>query len=236
MSRIPGPIPVYMTGWRQRACWSPNLLPAHRPCGKIFLSATASSAVFLWVVEAASRSGTLITSRLALEQGREVYAVPGAALSGQSLGCQELVRQGAKPVFAPEDVLEDLAGPLRDFGVQADHLTREAAERRRRAEAEGTGLSRTLFACMPPETDTPPKADSGNGEERPTQGAGDTDTAAASPVQDTIIPLLREQGPLHVDALGAALGRSPAELAPVLLGLEIMGRIRRLPGARYEAV
>ena len=46
------------------------------------------------VVEAASRSGTLITSRLALEQGREVYAVPGAALSGQSLGCQELVRQG----------------------------------------------------------------------------------------------------------------------------------------------
>ncbi|WP_448338987.1 DNA-processing protein DprA [Desulfovibrio piger] len=188
------------------------------------------------VVEAASRSGTLITSRLALEQGREVYAVPGAALSGQSLGCQELVRQGAKPVFAPEDVLEDLAGPLRDFGVQADHLTREAAERRRRAEAEGTGLSRTLFACMPPETDTPPKADPGNGEERPTQGAGDTDTAAPSPAQDTIIPLLREQGPLHVDALGAALGRSPAELAPVLLGLEIMGRIRRLPGARYEAV
>ena len=171
------------------------------------------------VVEAASRSGTLITSRLALEQGREVY-----------------VRQGAKPVFAPEDVLEDLAGPLRDFGVQADHLTREAAERRRRAEAEGTGLSRTLFACMPPETVTPPKADPVNGEERSTQGAGDTDTAAASPAQDTIIPLLREQGPLHVDALGAALGRSPAELAPVLLGLEIMGRIRRLPGARYEAV
>lgn len=190
------------------------------------------------VVEAASRSGTLITSRLALEQGREVYAVPGAALSGQSLGCQELVRQGAKPVFAPEDVLEDLAGPLRDFGVQAEHLTREAAERRRRAEAEGTGLSRTLFACMPPETDAPArKVDPGDGEGAPAQGPdGETDTAAASPAQDNIVPLLREQGPLHVDALGAALGRSPAELAPVLLGLEIMGRIRRLPGARYEAV
>lgn len=189
------------------------------------------------VVEAASRSGTLITSRLALEQEREVYAVPGAALSGQSLGCQELVRQGAKPVFAPEDVLEDLAGPLRDFGVQAEHLTREAAERRRWAEAEGTGLSRTLFVCMPPETDTPlRKGDPGVGEEMPTQGAGGTtDPAAASP-QDNIVPLLREQGPLHVDALGAALGRSSAELAPVLLGLEIMGRIRRLPGARYEAV
>lgn len=190
------------------------------------------------VVEAASRSGTLITSRLALEQGREVYAVPGAALSGQSLGCQELVRQGAKPVFAPEDVLEDLAGPLRDFGVQVEHLTREAAERRRRAEAEGTGLSRTLFACMPPETDAPArKVDPGDGEGAPAQRTdGETDTAAASPAQDNIVPLLREQGPLHVDALGAALGRSPAELAPVLLGLEIMGRIRRLPGARYEAV
>ena len=250
MSRIPGLIPVYMTGWRQRACWSLNLLllsgaviseypPGTEPDGLNYKSRNriiSGLSLGVVVVEAASRSGTLITSRLALEQGREVYAVPGAALSGQSLGCQELVRQGAKPVFAPEDVLEDLAGPLRDFGVQADHLTREAAERRRRAEAEGTGLSRTLFACMPPETDTPPKADPGNGEERPTQGAGDTDTAAPSPAQDTIIPLLREQGPLHVDALGAALGRSPAELAPVLLGLEIMGRIRRLPGARYEAV
>lgn len=188
------------------------------------------------VVEAASRSGTLITSRLALEQGREVYAVPGAALSGQSLGCQELVRQGAKPVFAPEDVLEDLAGPLRDFGVQAEHLTQEAAERRRRAEAEGTGLSRTLFACMPPETDAlARKVDPGDGGGAPAQRTdGEADTAA--PAQDNIVPLLREQGPLHVDALGAALGRSPAELAPLLLGLEIMGRIRRLPGARYEAV
>ena len=139
-------------------------------------------------------------------------------------------------MFAPEDVLEDLAGPLRDFGVQAEHLTREAAERRRRAEAEGTGLSRTLFACMPPETDAPArKVDPGDGEGAPAQGTdGETDTAA--PAQDNIVPLLREQGPLHVDALGAALGRSPAELAPVLLGLEIMGRIRRLPGARYEAV
>ena len=183
------------------------------------------------VVEAASRSGTLITSRLALEQGREVYAVPGAALSGQSLGCQEFVRQGAKPVFAPEDVLEDLAGALRDFGVQAEHLAREAAERRRRAEAEGT-----VFACMPPETDEPPrKDDPGRGGEVPAHGE-DGDADAASPAQDNIVPLLREQGPLHVDALGAALGRSPAELAPVLLGLEIMGRIRRLPGARYEAV
>ena len=90
---------------------------------------------------------------------------------------------------------------------------------------------------MPPEADAPPrKGDSANEEEMPAQETGGETETAASPAQDTIIPLLREQGPLHVDALGAALGRSPAELAPVLLGLEIMGRIRRLPGARYEAV
>lgn len=185
------------------------------------------------VVEAASRSGTLITSRLALEQGREVYAVPGAALSAQSLGCQELVRQGARPVFAPEDVLADLAGQLRAFGVQAEHLAREAEERRRQTADEGMALSRALFATMP--LDAPSREDDGMMlKTSPSEAQEEAETVP--PAQDSIVPLLREQGPLHVDALGAALGRTPAELAPVLLGLEIMGRIRRLPGARYEVV
>lgn len=192
------------------------------------------------VVEAASRSGTLITSRLALEQGREVYAVPGAALSGQSLGCQELIRQGARPVFAPEDVLADLAVPLRDFGLQTGHLMRMAAERRRQAEAAGQNLSRTLFSCLPPEDGRQTQQGPGGEPEgmpaAATERAARTDTAGTAAAQDSIVPLLRAQGPLHVDALGVALGRTPAELAPVLLGLEIMGRIRRLPGARYEVV
>ena len=64
------------------------------------------------MVEAASRSGSLITARLALEQNREVYAVPGPALDASCLGCQELVRQGARPVFSAEDVLRDLAEQL----------------------------------------------------------------------------------------------------------------------------
>lgn len=185
------------------------------------------------VVEAASRSGTLITSRLALEQGREVYAVPGAALSAQSLGCQELVRQGARPVFAPEDVLADLAGQLCAFGVQAEHLAREAEERRRQTADEGMALSRALFATMP--LDASSREDDGMMlKSSPSEAQEEAETVP--PAQDSIVPLLREQGPLHVDALGAALGRTSAELAPVLLGLEIMGRIRRLPGARYEAV
>ena len=74
------------------------------------------------VVEAAGRSGSLITARLALEQNRDVYAVPGPALDSHCLGCQELVRQGARPVFSAEDVLRDLAAQLQPFGISEASL------------------------------------------------------------------------------------------------------------------
>jgi DNA processing protein len=95
------------------------------------------------VVEARERSGALITADLALEEGREVFAVPGEITSALSRGTNDLLRLGAGPLLASEDVLElfglaaaeaaavdlsreadSLLGRLRDGPASADELAR----------------------------------------------------------------------------------------------------------------
>ena len=98
------------------------------------------------VIEAGDRSGALISARHAMEQGRDVFAMPGPIDSAESRGCHQLIRDGAKLVQRVEDVLEEL-GPLAEPTKTSDNFAVHHP-----AELQLNELEKQVLMAIPAET------------------------------------------------------------------------------------
>ena len=189
------------------------------------------------VAEAAHRSGSLITARLAGEQGREVFALPGPLGTPTFTGCHRLLKDGATLVETADDVLASLRY---QFG---QHLGELAGIRRETADAErGVG-----YGPEPASWETERKKSSPSASRlhvslaiapekvvTPRPAPSRAEPPQLDEEERAVFGVLDGGEKVHIDAVGRALDWDSARVSRVLLVLELRGMVRQWPGMYYS--